>query len=206
MSARYVVTVRHSLVLSKTMLSQNTSQILSHTVVYFVQKCLEPIKHIWSIKIDITSDYFYYIVMINTSSIDFYFNSVGISWNVLSFQVLEAYQIQMILINMYKEVEVLVTTVICVTTVKHSLVLLETMLSPNISQTHFHINALSVTKTLEQIRHLSFIKTDTTNDFVVVYEWNKSFPHNFINIFLIWYPATFRWHHKTRGFWKVYDV
>ena len=50
MSARYVVTVRHSLVLSKTMLSQNTSQILSHTVVHFVQKCLEPIKHIWSIK------------------------------------------------------------------------------------------------------------------------------------------------------------
>ena len=166
MSARYVVTVRHSLVLSKTMLSQNTSQILSHTVVHFVQKCLEPIKHIWSIKIDITSDFFENIEMMNKSYIGFYFNSVGISWNVLSFQVLEPYQIQMILISMYKEVEVLVTTVSCVTTVKHSLVLLETMLSPNISQTHFHINALSVTKTLEQIRHLSFIKTDTTNDFL----------------------------------------
>ena len=66
---------------------------------------------------------------------------------------MEPFPIRMILISMYKEMEILaITTVSYVTIVKHSLVWLKTMLSQNTFQTPLCINVLSVTKALEQIR------------------------------------------------------
>ena len=66
---------------------------------------------------------------------------------------MEPFPIRMILISMYKEMEILaITTVSYVAIVKHSLVWLKTMLSQNTFQTHLCINVLSVTKALEQIR------------------------------------------------------
>ena len=52
----------------------------------------------------------------------------------------------------------------CATINKISLELSETMLSPNIIPTLSHMTASSVTKSLAQIAHIKFTKTDITND------------------------------------------